>query len=227
MSYRLAASLARLRDECNERWPDRDKSSDGWIGDYLHATRDSDHNPWVIDSSGVGVVRALDVDAGEGDNREIGLWIAEHVRGLGASGFAALQHGGYVVSAYRIASATSGWRWRTYTGSNPHTTHTHISVSMQQAEYDNPSTWRVAAAPSTPARVLRLATPRMEGDDVREVQRVLAAWYRLPASFVDGVFGDETVRFVKRAQISTPPQPALEADGIVGPLTLAKLGLGG
>ena len=224
MTYRLAASLAVLRDEVNRRWPDRDKSSDGWIGDAAHATRDSDHNPWVIDSNGVGVVRALDIDAGEGDNHEVGLWIAAHVCALAAAGFAPLQHGGYVISAGRIASPTSGWRWRAYTGPNGHYGHTHISVSTKQTEYDSASSWRVADT-SSPVRVLRLATPPMEGDDVRQVQRVLAAWYRLPATFVDGVFGDETVKFVKRAQISTPPQPALEADGIVGPLTLEKLGL--
>jgi hypothetical protein len=226
VTYRLAASLAVLRDEVNRRWPDRDKSSDGWIGDAAHATRDSDHNPFIIDSNGVGVVRALDIDAGEGDNHEIGLWLAAHVCALGAAGFAALRNGGYVISAGRIASPTSGWRWRVYTGTNQHTHHTHISVSTRQAEYDSPSTWRVAVT-SSPVRVLRLATPRMEGDDVRQVQRVLAAWYRLPAAFVNGMYGAETVKYVKRAQISTPPQPALEADGIVGPLTLEKLGLGG
>ena len=226
MAYRLAASLARLREEVNERWPDRDKASDGWIGDPAHATRDSDHNPYIIDSSGVGVVRALDVDAGPGANRDIGLWIAEHVRDLGADGFAALQNGGYVISAGRIASATSGWVWRVYTGTNPHDSHTHISVSKVQAQYDSPARWGVAPVAGE-ARVLRLTDPLMQGDDVREVQRVLAAWYRLPASFVDGYYGAETVRFVKRAQISTPPPPALVADGVVGPLTRQKLGLDG
>lgn len=222
MAYRLAASLARLRYECNERWPDRDKSSDGWISDAAHSTRESDHNPWVIDSSGVGVVRALDVDAGEGDNREIGLWLAEHVRGLGGSGFPALQNGGYVISASRIASATSGWRWRMYTGANGHYTHTHISVSTRQTEYDNPSTWRVAA-PSPPARVLRLATPLMQGDDVREVQRVLAAWYPSLGLAVDGIYGPATEAAVRELQ----RRSGLEGDGIVGPLTLGVLGIGG
>lgn len=222
MAYRLAASLAVLRSQINDRWPDRDKSSDGWIADGQHS-RTSDHFPWVIDSAGVGVVRALDVDAGEGGNHEIGLWIAEHVRLLGATGFQALRNGGYVISNWRIASATSAWAWRKYTGESGHTAHTHISVSTQQAQYDSTASWNVAAV--TAERTLRLTNPPMQGDDVRAVQRVLAAWYRLPDTFIDGFYGAETVKYVKRVQISTPPEPVLEDDGICGPLTRAKLGL--
>jgi hypothetical protein len=74
-------------------------------------------------------------------------------------------------------------------------------------------------------RTLEVGTPAMSGDDVRAVQRVLRAWYGLPAGFVDGVYGPGTAEVVKRAQAGTPPQPKLVADGIVGPLTYRKLGL--
>lgn len=74
-------------------------------------------------------------------------------------------------------------------------------------------------------RTLQLATPAMTGDDVRGVQRVLRAWYSLPAGFVDGEYGPATVAQVKRAQAGVPPHPKLVADGIVGPLTYRKLGL--
>ena len=47
----------------------------------------------------------------------------------------------------------------------------------------------------------------MTGDDVRQVQRVLRAWYGLPPSFVDGFYGPGTVAIVKRAQAGVPPQP--------------------
>src|SRR5690606_29069239 len=59
MSYYLAPSLVKLRDLINQNWPNRDKSSDGWIGDPSHQARKSDHNP---DYSAGGVVRAIDVD---------------------------------------------------------------------------------------------------------------------------------------------------------------------
>ena len=56
MAY-LAPSLVQLRNEINRRWPNRDKTSDGWIGDPAHQATKSDHNP---DSK--GCVHALDID---------------------------------------------------------------------------------------------------------------------------------------------------------------------
>jgi hypothetical protein len=74
-------------------------------------------------------------------------------------------------------------------------------------------------------RTLKVTTPRMTGDDVRAVQRVLRAWYSLPADFIDGHYGPGTERVVRRAQEGVPPHPKLTADGVVGPLTYRKLGL--
>jgi len=58
----LAPSLVNLRREIDLRWPDRMKTSDGWIGDPAHAQRSSDHNP-----DARGIVHALDV-TGEGSH---------------------------------------------------------------------------------------------------------------------------------------------------------------
>lgn len=68
------------------------------------------------------------------------------------------------------------------------------------------------AAPAA-GRVLRLASPMMQGDDVRAVQRKLGL-------AADGVFGPGTRNAVKAFQSSQ----GLTADGIVGPSTLAALG---
>src|SRR5215470_17886646 len=56
MSWRVARSLLTLRDQVNRMAPDRDKSSDGTIGDERHQTTKSEHNP---DAN--GVVRAMDI----------------------------------------------------------------------------------------------------------------------------------------------------------------------
>ncbi|TCO52983.1 peptidoglycan-binding protein [Actinocrispum wychmicini] len=59
------------------------------------------------------------------------------------------------------------------------------------------------------------------GDDVRDVQRVLNAWYpRMDPLVVDGVFGALTRSRVVYAQ----ERLGLKADGIVGPLTWSALG---
>jgi hypothetical protein len=58
-NYYLAPSLVALRAELDAKWPRRDRSSDGWIGDAAHSSRASQHNP---DWSSVppGSVDALD-----------------------------------------------------------------------------------------------------------------------------------------------------------------------
>jgi hypothetical protein len=37
----------------------------------------------------------------------------------------------YVIFNGRIASSRMGWRWRKYSGSNPHNHHCHISFTKQ------------------------------------------------------------------------------------------------
>ena len=60
MAWRVAQSLIRLRDQINLAAPTRSKASDGTIGDAAHATRDSDHNPWVKEGA-LGIVTAMDI----------------------------------------------------------------------------------------------------------------------------------------------------------------------
>ena len=59
MAWRVAKSLLKLRDQINAHAPKRSKKSDGYIGDAAHASRSSDHNPWVKDGK-MGVVTAAD-----------------------------------------------------------------------------------------------------------------------------------------------------------------------
>lgn len=140
MTYRLAESLDVLRAEINAAAQNRSKVSDGWIGDTAHASRTSDHNPWVIDVNGIGVVRAFDFthDPAHGCDADV---LAEHFRTLGKAGDRRLDNGGYVIRNARIASPRDSWAWRPYSGANPHTKHVHISVSTIQRDYDNRAKW--------------------------------------------------------------------------------------
>ena len=136
MSWRLARALEELRAEINARWPNRDKSSDGSIGDASHQARPSDHNP-----NAAGVVRAIDVDA----DGIPAAWLADHVRKRGAAGDDRLTPGGYVIFNRRIASDVGGWTWRTYTGSNPHQAHVHVSATTSASGYDDSGDWGIAS----------------------------------------------------------------------------------
>lgn len=138
---RLALSLKVLRSQVNTRWPARKKDSDGAIGDEAHQSRDSDHNPWIIDKAGKRVVSAIDItnDPSKGPNSGD---LAELLR---LSRDPRIK---YIISNRRIAShenvhGEEAWTWRPYFGKNPHDHHVHISVLSEQAHYDDAAPWKI------------------------------------------------------------------------------------
>jgi len=54
MSPKLCKAGQQLRLQIDDSYPDRDRTSDGWIGDTRHSARPSDHNP-----DAKGIVRAI------------------------------------------------------------------------------------------------------------------------------------------------------------------------
>ncbi len=77
-----------------------------------------------------------------------------------------------------------------------------------------PKTWDILLD-----RMLFLSTPFLVGDDVRAVQRALAR-SGYPVA-IDGIYGPGTARAVRQFQA----RRGLVADGVVGPQTLAALGV--
>jgi hypothetical protein len=144
VTYREAKSLAVLLAEVNKAAPNRSTVSDGWIGDAAHASRDSDHNPWVIDSDGVGVVRARDFTHDPAGGLDCNDLADDLVGLLRANAHPALGSGAYIIWNKRIIShdrLSEGWR--DYTGTNDHTHHLHLSVALNQSGYDSEKPWRV------------------------------------------------------------------------------------
>jgi hypothetical protein len=134
--WRLAASLKRLRDNVDALAPLRSKRSDGSIGDAAHASRDSDHNPWV-EAGGQGVVTAIDI-TNDPTNGCDATRLAESLRG------ARDPRVKYVIWNRRIFSATvQPWTWRPYGGSNPHDHHLHVSVQPEPARFDDTTDWQI------------------------------------------------------------------------------------
>lgn len=142
-SWRDARSLDVLLDEVNASAPLRSKVSDGSIGDAAHASRDSDHNPWV-QFGGQGIVRARDFTHDPANGLDCND-LAEVLTTLIATGVhPACRSGAYVIWRSRIYSFDRRHEgWRPYSGSNPHDKHLHISVATDPAGFDSTRTWLV------------------------------------------------------------------------------------
>lgn len=215
VSWRLANSLVELRNEVNQKYPTRSKDSDGSIGDAAHASRSSDHNPWITDPGGPNVVSAIDIthDPKSGCDSYA---LAEFLK-------ANKDHRiKYIISNRKICSGNAGpspWTWRKYNGANPHDHHVHISVEDEKSLYDNVASWGLATGtmpvhnepePTPVPRTLRRGT---SGEEVRNLQSKLFVT-------VDGEFGPKTEKAVIRFQ----QMHGLVADGVVGPATWKAIG---
>ena len=133
MKPRLSKSAIQLREQIDDAFPDRDRTSDGWIGDTRHAARKSDHNPDVQ-----GWVRAIDVDRdlnGKGRKPDLMPDLVDQIRLAAKSGDKRIS---YIIFDGKIASSKAAWRWRAYNGINQHTHHAHISFTPKG---DEDSTW--------------------------------------------------------------------------------------
>jgi len=126
---RPAKSLTKLREQINAAHPNRSKVSDGLLGDAAHAARTSDHNPWVKDAAGVGVVTAFDIthDPANGvDGHVLSTQLTVDPRAK------------YVIFSGKIWKARTN-QWEDYHGANAHNHHVHISVKAEN--YDNIEPW--------------------------------------------------------------------------------------
>lgn len=199
---RRAHSLQTVTDQIASKYPNRDRRSDGWIGDAAHATRKSDHNP--VD----GIVHAIDLD-------EDGWPCATFVDQLVASKDPRLK---YVIYERRIWFPSSGWR--AYYGSNLHTIHVHISV--YQGSGDQGHKWNLALLGGSTVPVPSGWNHGMTSDQVMTLQRVMNAWYPTTIRLVvDGDYGPATTSAVRYVQTRL----RLTVDGMAGPITRRALGL--
>ncbi|MEU7570341.1 hypothetical protein [Micromonospora sp. NPDC049240] len=159
MTWVITAPVKQIRDELSQVAPTRDRSSDGTVGDLRHQARKSGHNPdrtgnaEYRDGDNLDEVRAVDLDR---DLNRVGLTAEQVVAYLVGRCRAGLERRiAYIIFNRTIWSASSGWKGRRYTGSNPHDHHFHISFT---------------AASDTDGRPFGLATLIKEDDTVTPKQ---------------------------------------------------------
>jgi len=122
----LVPCLVTLRSEFNKIAPNRDKESDGWIGNAAHRKTKSDHNPDKNNR-----VHAVDVDD---DLRVPGLSMEKCVQAILAecrkSGTSGKDRGRlkYIIYEGRIWEASNNWEEEDYDGPNAHDKHAHFSA---------------------------------------------------------------------------------------------------
>lgn len=223
MTWRVAKSLLKLRDQVNALVPKRSKDSDGTIGDEAHASRSSDHNPWVKDGA-TGIVTGMDLT----HDPAHGFDSYAFAQKLLDSRDSRIK---YVISNGRIAAGTEGpnpWAWRKYTGSNKHDHHVHISVKPDKSVYDDDREWRFDAVapsvvadmhPALPTPALPQRPPTVRFGDRGEVVKKLQTALGFAGKDVDGDFGINTQIALKAAQFTH----GLAHDGTCGPASWAML----
>jgi hypothetical protein len=210
MAISALCCLQALRD-ATVRWPNRDRSSDGIMGDSAHQQRHSDHNDGNAFDLSHDPTHGVDCGALSrlviNDNRVT-----------------------YVIwnrQIYNRARVAEGWR--PYTGLNPHNHHMHVSIRAASRDELSPWPWSATAvklpftsthpvlaghAPSFPGTLLRQGS---QGSHVRSIQQQLKELGYAIA--VDGVFGSHTREVV----VAFQRKKNLLPDGIVGPKTWAGL----
>lgn len=130
MQTKLSKAAIQLREQFDDCYPDRNRASDGWLGDARHSNKKSDHNP-----DADGWVRAIDVTADLGANDDEMHNVVDQLRRFGRKRLA------YIIFDGKIASPKSLWKWRTYKGINPHRKHAHFS--FKKSADNNRDFWNV------------------------------------------------------------------------------------
>jgi hypothetical protein len=122
---KLCKAGQQLRLQVDDSYPDRDRASDGWIGDARHKSRPSDHTP-----DEQGIVRAVDLDRDLSGQAKPDLMpdLADQLRLCAKRGDKRIA---YVIFNNKICSRKSLWRWVAYKGSNPHVKHCHVSFTKK------------------------------------------------------------------------------------------------
>lgn len=132
----LAPSLVAYVLEADRYYPQRDRSSDGSIGDLSHQARVSDHNPVG------GLVHAVDLDEDLAPGLDLDGF-AEKLRRQRDPRVKYVIYEGRMFSSY-ATSSRAAWAWGPYSGINAHMHHLHLSILDTYAAEHDLSPWGFA-----------------------------------------------------------------------------------
>jgi len=144
MGWRLGGALVRYRSEVDAVYPQRDKRSDGTVGDLAHRAEGSasEHNP-DPDST----VDAWDMDTNLRTDHDPAA--IEHLKRQ----FQAHPAAQLWIHNRQIADRRRGWKREPYYGPNPHDSHIHWEANDQHQDSQQP--WGVAMLDDADRRAIR------------------------------------------------------------------------
>lgn len=132
MKPKLVKAAVQLREQIDDTYADRDRSSDGWVADARHlAAGKSDHIP----NAQTGYVYAIDIDRDLSGKAKPDLMpdLADQLRLAARAGDRRIK---YIIFDGLICSKILNWKWRKYKGANQHRHHCHVSFVAGKSETD-------------------------------------------------------------------------------------------
>lgn len=172
--WKLAPSLVAYVVEADRYYPQRDRSSDGSIGDLAHQARVSDHNP--VD----GLVHAVDLDEDLAPGLDLKAF-AERLRLRRDKRVKYVIYEGRMFSSY-ATSARAAWAWGDYSGVNDHLHHLHLSILDSDLAERDLSPWGFAP------------TPPEENDDLMASAEDILAALAIVRGKVEKTYNHVTIR---------------------------------
>ena len=215
--WKLAPAIEQFKKQLNAMFPNRDRVSDGFLGDLAHSKRKSSHNPDKF-----GFVRAMDVT----HNPEKGIDGNLLLNALLSAKDSRIW---YIIFNRKIYNRKNNFKPEVYTGENAHKHHLHLSVADDPNIYNDASDWNLSfgqpqatqtASPTISTTFTELKKGS-KGEAVKKLQTILHQKGFLGASGIDSDFGEKTDRAVRAFQTEN----GLRVDGRVGVNTAAALGI--
>lgn len=223
MGWVVVPCLDELRDQLNARFPNRDKSSDGTIGDTAHQGSSSSHNPdrtgnpEYRDGDSRDEVRARDVDADLRDSETtmenvVQLWVT-----LARAGRMPWLR--YLIFAGRIWHKNDNFKTRVYNGSDKHLNHAHVNTDFTDyADTVTGTDWGLSQLGGTPVSNPTPEVPSHLDVDGELGPKTISLWQKIMGTPIDGVItpgNSDLVRAVQRKlQATVDHRLVVDGDGI-------------